>query len=132
VMFRRFLNATDYWFGYSDNSSAGSYDSARECCVVIANEPANVVDTAGAGDREVPPALGTGSHPVAGPSTPPPSLPREADINAQLAHARKLEAKLAEEYRTVWLLHASIGGGSLHVRRTRARAGQTSPRSHQR
>jgi hypothetical protein len=26
VMFRRFLDATDYWFGYSDNSSVGSYD----------------------------------------------------------------------------------------------------------
>jgi hypothetical protein len=30
VMFRRFLDATDYWFGYSDNSSAGSYDPAQE------------------------------------------------------------------------------------------------------
>jgi hypothetical protein len=26
VMFRRFLDAADYWFGYSDDSSAGSYD----------------------------------------------------------------------------------------------------------
>jgi hypothetical protein len=34
-MFRRFLDATDYWFGYSDDSSAGSYDPTRECCVVI-------------------------------------------------------------------------------------------------
>jgi hypothetical protein len=25
-MFRRFLDASDYWFGYSDDSSAGSYD----------------------------------------------------------------------------------------------------------
>jgi hypothetical protein len=33
-----------------------------------------------------------------------------ADINAQLAQARELEAKLAEEYRTVWLLRASIAG----------------------
>jgi hypothetical protein len=38
VMFRRFLDATDYWFGYSDDSRAGSYDPARECCVVIAND----------------------------------------------------------------------------------------------
>jgi hypothetical protein len=30
VMFRRFLDATDYWFGYSDDSSAGSNDPARE------------------------------------------------------------------------------------------------------
>jgi hypothetical protein len=110
VMFRRFLNATDYWFGYSDNSNAGSYDPARECCVVIANDPANAVNAAGAGDGEVPPALGTGSRPAAGPSAPHPSPPREADINAQLAQARELEAKLAEEYRTVWLLHASIAG----------------------
>jgi hypothetical protein len=25
-MFRRFLDATDYWFGYSDDSSAGQPD----------------------------------------------------------------------------------------------------------
>jgi hypothetical protein len=110
MMFRRFLNATDYWFGYSDNSSAGSYDPARECCVVITNDPANVTDAAGAGDGEVPPALGTGPRMAAGPSTPPPSPPTGADINAQLAQAREFEAKLAEEYRTVWLLRASIAG----------------------
>jgi hypothetical protein len=28
VMFSRFLDATDYWFGCSDDSSAGSYDPA--------------------------------------------------------------------------------------------------------
>jgi hypothetical protein len=43
-----------------------------------------------------------------GPSAPPTSPPRGADINAQLAQARELEAKLAEEYRTVRLLRASI------------------------
>jgi hypothetical protein len=31
-MFRQFLDATDYWYGYSNDSSAGSYDRARECC----------------------------------------------------------------------------------------------------
>jgi hypothetical protein len=31
-------------------------------------------------------------------------------INAQLAQARELEAKLSEEYRAVRLLHASIAG----------------------
>jgi hypothetical protein len=101
VMFRRFLDAADYWFGYSDDSSAGSYDPAWECYVVIANDPANAADVAGAGNGEVPPALGTGPRQPAGPSTPPPSPPRGADINAQLAQARELEAKLAEEYRTV-------------------------------
>jgi hypothetical protein len=76
VMFRRFLDATDYWFGYSDDSSAGSYDPARECCVVIANDPANATGAAGASDGEVPPALGTASRLAAGPSAPPPSPPR--------------------------------------------------------
>jgi hypothetical protein len=109
-MFRRFLDAADYWFGYSDDSSAGSYDPARECCVVIANNPGNAADVAGAGDGEVPPSLGTGSRLTAGQSAPPPSPPRGADINAQLAQARELEAKLAEEYRTVRLLRASIAG----------------------
>jgi hypothetical protein len=76
VMFRRFLDATDYWFSCSDDSSAGSYDPARECCVVIANDPANAANVAGAGDGEVPPTLGTGSRLPAGPSAPPPSPPR--------------------------------------------------------
>jgi hypothetical protein len=110
VMFRRFLDATDYWFGYSDDSSARSYDPARECCVVIANDPANATGAAGACDGEVPPALGTTSRLAAGPSAPPPSPPRGADINAQLAQARELESKLAEEYRIVRLLHASMAG----------------------
>jgi hypothetical protein len=73
VMFRRFLDATNYWFSYSDDSSAGSYDPARECCVVIASDPANAADAAGAGDGEVPPALGTRRRMAAGPSAPPPS-----------------------------------------------------------
>jgi hypothetical protein len=109
-MFRRFLDATDYWFVYFDDSSAGSYDPARECSVVIASDPANVADAAEAGDGEVPPALGTGPRMAAGPSAPPPSPPRGADINVQLAQARELEAKLAEEYCTVRLLRASIAG----------------------
>jgi hypothetical protein len=82
VMFRWFLDATDYWFGYSDDSSAGSYDPARECCVVIANDPANATGAAGVGDGEAPPALGTTSHLSAGPRAPPPSPPTGADINA--------------------------------------------------
>jgi hypothetical protein len=110
VMFRRFLDATDYWFGCSDDSSTGSYDPARECCVVITNDPANATGAAGAGDGEVRPALWTASRLAAGPSAPAPSPPTGADINAQLAQARELESKLAEEYRTVWLLRASMAG----------------------
>jgi hypothetical protein len=56
VMFRRFLDAMDYWFGCSDDSSTGSYDPARECCIVIANNPANATGAVGAGDGEVTPA----------------------------------------------------------------------------
>jgi hypothetical protein len=105
VMFRRFLDATDYWFGCSNDSSTGSYDPARECCVVIANDPANATGAVGAGDGEVTPAPGIGPRPAAGPSTP-----AGADVDAQLAQARELEAKLAEEYRTVWLRRASMAG----------------------
>jgi hypothetical protein len=90
VMFRRFLDATDYWFGYSDNSSAGSYDPARECFVVLANDQANATNATEASNGEVPPSPGTGPHQGAGPSAPPSSLPRGADINAQLAQAREL------------------------------------------
>jgi hypothetical protein len=66
VMFRRFLDAADYWFGYSDDSSAGSYDPAREGFVVHANDPAGAANAVEAGDREIPPSLG------AGPIAPPP------------------------------------------------------------
>jgi hypothetical protein len=121
VIFRRFLDATDYWFDYSDDSSARSYDPAWECCVVIANDPSNATGATGAGDGELPPALGTGSRLAAGLSAPPPSPPTGADINAQLAQARELETKLAEEYRTVWLLCASMAGEA-SVRGERARA----------
>jgi hypothetical protein len=109
VMFRRFLDATDYWFGYSNDSSVGSYDPTRECCIVITNDPANAVDAAGAGDGKVPPALGTGPRVAAGPSAPL-TAGGGGNINAQLSQARKLEAKLAEEYHTVLLLRASIAG----------------------
>jgi hypothetical protein len=93
-MFRRFLDATDYWFGYSDSSSTGRNDPARECFVVLANDQANAANAAEASDGEVPPGPGTGPHQGAGPSAPPSSPPRGADINAQLAQARELEAKL--------------------------------------
>jgi hypothetical protein len=76
VMFRRFLDAADYWFGYSDDSSTRSYDPARECCVVITNDEANAANTAEAGDGEVPPGPGTGLRQSAGPSAPLSSPPR--------------------------------------------------------
>jgi hypothetical protein len=59
-MFQRFLDAADYWFGYSDDSSAGSYDPARECFVVVVDDRANDANAAGAGDGEAPQNLRTG------------------------------------------------------------------------
>jgi hypothetical protein len=100
-MFQRFLDAADYWFGYSDYSSAGSYDPARECFVVVVDDQADDVNAAGAGDGESPWNPGTNAPQNPGPSAPPTSPTRGADINAQLAQARELEAKLAEEYRVV-------------------------------
>jgi hypothetical protein len=44
-MLQRFLDAVDYWFGYSDDSRAGSYDPARECFVVVVDQ-ANGVNAA--------------------------------------------------------------------------------------
>jgi hypothetical protein len=76
---------------------------------VLANDQANAANSAQAGDGEVPPNPGTGPHQGAGPSASP-SPPRGADINVQLAQACKIEAKLAEEYRAVQLVRASIAG----------------------
>jgi hypothetical protein len=76
VMFRRFLDATDYWFGYSDDSSVGSYDPAPECFVVLANDQENAANAVEAGHGEVTPGPGTGPHQGVGPSAPPSSPPR--------------------------------------------------------
>jgi hypothetical protein len=62
VMFQRFLDVADYWFGYSNNSSTRSYDPARECFVVLANDQVNAANAAKAGDGEVPPGPATGPH----------------------------------------------------------------------
>jgi hypothetical protein len=72
MMFRRFVDAMDYWFGYSDNSSVGSYDPARECFVVLANDQANIANAAEAGDGEVPLARELDRTKVRGRALPPP------------------------------------------------------------
>jgi hypothetical protein len=128
VMFRRFLDAMDYWFGCSEDSSAGSYDPARECCVVIANDPANAADTAAAGDVEIPPALGTGSRLPAGPSAPPPLRGGTSTRSWPGARARGQAGGRVPHGAVASRLHRE---GGLRARRTRARAGQASPRSHQ-
>jgi hypothetical protein len=45
VMFQWFLDAADYWFNCSDDSSAESYDPARECFMVAIGD---LVDSTGA------------------------------------------------------------------------------------
>jgi hypothetical protein len=107
-MFQRFLDAADYWFGYSDDSSTRSYDPVRECFVVVVDNQADGTNAAGAGDGEAPQNPGTGVPQNPGPSAPPNSPAWGTDINAQLAQARELEAKLVEEYRATQLLRASI------------------------
>jgi hypothetical protein len=53
-MFQRFLDVADYWFGYFDDSSVGSYDPARECFMVVVDDQADGTNTAGVGDGEAP------------------------------------------------------------------------------
>jgi hypothetical protein len=72
VMFQRFLDAADYWFGYSDDSSDESYDPACECFVVVVDDQANGANAAGVGDGEAPQNLGTGLPQGPGPSASPP------------------------------------------------------------
>jgi hypothetical protein len=110
VMFQRFHDAADYWFGCSDDSSTGSYDPARECFMVAIGDLVDSKSVAGASDGEAPQNSGTSIPRNPGPSAPPTSPARGADINAQLAQACELEAKLAEEYCVVRLLCASIAG----------------------
>jgi hypothetical protein len=78
--------------------------------VVVIDDQADGMNTAGAGDGEAPRNPGTGIPQNPGPSAPPTSPARGADIDAQLAQERELEAKLAEEYHAVRLLRTSIAG----------------------
>jgi hypothetical protein len=100
-MFQRFLDAADYWFGCSDDSNAESYDPARECFMLVFDDQTDGMNVAGASDGEAPQNPGIGMPQNPGPSAPPTSPTGATDINAQLAQARELEAKLAEEYCTV-------------------------------
>jgi hypothetical protein len=62
-MFQWFLDAADYWFGYSDTSSAGSYDPARECFMVVIGDAVDGTSAAGAGEGENPRDPGTNTPP---------------------------------------------------------------------
>jgi hypothetical protein len=87
VMFQWFLDAADYWFVCSDDCNNRSYDPMWS----FADDHADGANGIRADDGDAP------QNP--GPSVPPTSPRRGIGINAQLAQARELEAKLAEEYR---------------------------------
>jgi hypothetical protein len=72
VMFRRFLNVADYWFGCSDTSRAGSYDPARKCFMVAIGDVVDGARSAGDGDGEPPRDPGASASRNPGPSAPPP------------------------------------------------------------
>jgi hypothetical protein len=100
-MFQRVLDAADYWFGCSDGSSVGSYNPSRKCFMVAIGDSVDGANVAGAGDGEAQQDPGTSAPRNPGPSAPPTSPMWATDINALLAQAHELEAKLAEEYRAV-------------------------------
>jgi hypothetical protein len=54
VMFQRFLDTADYWFGYSDDSSTESHNPARECFVVVVDDQANGTNAAGLATEKPP------------------------------------------------------------------------------
>jgi hypothetical protein len=54
VMSQRFLDAADYWFGYSDTSSTEGYDPACECFMVGTGDLVDGKNAMGAGDGEDP------------------------------------------------------------------------------
>jgi hypothetical protein len=123
VMFQRFLDGVDYWFGYSDDSSAGSYDPARECFVVVVDDQANDANASGAGDGEAPQHLRTGLLQVSGPSAPPPhrqGAPTSTRSWPQRA-TRGQACGGVTRGATASCLHR---WRSLRARRTRARAGR--------
>jgi hypothetical protein len=71
-----------------------------------------VDDTSVAGGwrKRSPPKPGDQHTPELRAKCAPTSPARGTDINAQLAQARELKAKLVKEYRSVRLLRASIAG----------------------
>jgi hypothetical protein len=112
VMFQQFLDASNYWFGCSDDSSIRRYDPVRECLMVVVDEHADGANETGVGAGDAP------QNPR--PSAPPTSPTGGADIAAQLAQAHELEDNLAVEYRQVRLMRAAIAGeASVHSERTR-------------
>jgi hypothetical protein len=72
VMFQRFLDAATTGSATPTTPAPETTTPRGECFVVVTNDQANAVNTAGAGDEEAPQNLGTGLFQDAGPSAPPP------------------------------------------------------------
>jgi hypothetical protein len=68
VMFQRFVDTANYWFGYSDDSSAGSYDPACDCFVVVVDDQTDGGNMAGPSDGEAPRNPGANTPQNPGPS----------------------------------------------------------------
>jgi hypothetical protein len=54
VMFQRFLDVADYWFGYSDTSSAGSHGPECECFMGGIGDVVSGANATRAGEGEDP------------------------------------------------------------------------------
>jgi hypothetical protein len=100
VMFQRFLDAADYWFGYSDYSSTGSYDPTRECFVVVVDDQADDVNAAGVGDGESPWNPGTNAPQNPGPSAPPPH--RRGAPTLMRSWPKRVRSKPSLRRNTAW------------------------------
>jgi hypothetical protein len=72
MMFQRFLDAADYWFVYSDTSSAGNYDPTLECFLVAIGDVVDGTSAAGTGEGENPRDPGTSALRSPGPGALPP------------------------------------------------------------
>jgi len=101
--FVAFQAAADYCFDYSDDSSTGDHDPARECFVAAIFEP----DTEDNGP--VTPRDPVGS--AAPRQAAPPATGDAALVQAQLIQVRELEASLEDERRQVRWLRAALETG---------------------
>jgi hypothetical protein len=130
VMFQRFLDVADYSFGYSDDSSAGSYNPARECFVVVVDDQANGANVAGAGDGEAPQTQEPDYPRARGRACPHLTGEgrRHQRTTGSSARARGQACGGVPRGMTALRLHRCRG---FRARRTRARAGQAGPRAHQ-
>jgi hypothetical protein len=100
VVFQRFLDTADYWFGYSDNSSAGNYDPARECFVVVVDGQADGANAAGASDGEAPRNPGANIPQNPGLSAPPPH--RRGALTSMHNWLKRASSRLSLWRSTAW------------------------------